>query len=382
MPNNAKIYKGLFREICECNAQAISARLSAAGLSDISWKELLVLAALSLGRMAETDLRRELEFSGSAIDEITGELVLRGHLKKPGNPDGSDRAMDIFSQRARDAVSVAVQGALADRWASFPFRPGDIVISTSPKSGTTWMQMICALLIFQAPGLPAPIGDLSPWLDQFDTVRDEVFEQLTAQEHRRFIKTHSPVTEIKLVPQVTYIVVGRNPLDAAISLYHMWSKNRFGNAPAEGPREWLLKWIAREEPYFARHESSLSSILRHIFDAWAQRDAPNIVLMHYEDLSADLEGQMRYLATRLGITVPGELWPVLVKAATFEQMRAAADRIRPAGSVNSEDSAAFFRAGRSGSGSELLTAAELADYHARAAKVLPPDLMVWLHRRI
>ena len=41
------------------------------------------------------------------------------------------------------------------RWEEFRFRDGDIVISTRSKSGTTWMQMICALLVFQTPDLPA-----------------------------------------------------------------------------------------------------------------------------------------------------------------------------------------------------------------------------------
>ena len=35
------------------------------------------------------------------------------------------------------------------RWLGFPFRDGDIVICTRSKTGTTWVQMICALLIFQ-----------------------------------------------------------------------------------------------------------------------------------------------------------------------------------------------------------------------------------------
>ncbi len=52
------------------------------------------------------------------------------------------------------------------RWAEFPFRPGDIVISTRSKHGTTWMQMVCALLVFQTPDLPAPLGEMSPWLDR------------------------------------------------------------------------------------------------------------------------------------------------------------------------------------------------------------------------
>ena len=44
------------------------------------------------------------------------------------------------------------------RWNEFAFRPGDIVISTRSKSGTTWVQMICALLVFQRADLPAPLA--------------------------------------------------------------------------------------------------------------------------------------------------------------------------------------------------------------------------------
>jgi aryl sulfotransferase len=45
------------------------------------------------------------------------------------------------------------------RWSAFAHRPGDVVISIRSKHGTTWMQMICALLIFQSAELPAPLAD-------------------------------------------------------------------------------------------------------------------------------------------------------------------------------------------------------------------------------
>jgi len=61
------------------------------------------------------------------------------------------------------------------RWLGFPFRDGDIVISTRSKTGTTWAQMICALLIFQTPELPAPLAQLSPWLDHLIVPREEVY---------------------------------------------------------------------------------------------------------------------------------------------------------------------------------------------------------------
>ncbi len=61
------------------------------------------------------------------------------------------------------------------RWNDFEFRPGDIVISTPPKSGSTWMQMICALLIFQDPDLHKPLTQISPWLDMIIQSKSDVF---------------------------------------------------------------------------------------------------------------------------------------------------------------------------------------------------------------
>ena len=37
----------------------------------------------------------------------------------------------------------------SNRWDGFELRPGDIIISAPPKCGTTWTQMICALLILR-----------------------------------------------------------------------------------------------------------------------------------------------------------------------------------------------------------------------------------------
>ena len=71
------------------------------------------------------------------------------------------------------------------RWEGFALRGGDIIISTPPKCGTTWTQMICALLIFQTPDLPKPLDQLSPWLDQLLRPLDSVVADLEAQQHRR-----------------------------------------------------------------------------------------------------------------------------------------------------------------------------------------------------
>ena len=47
------------------------------------------------------------------------------------------------------------------RWDGFVFRPGDIVISTPAKCGTTWLQMICALEIFKSATFDRPLDQIS-----------------------------------------------------------------------------------------------------------------------------------------------------------------------------------------------------------------------------
>ena len=279
------------------------------------------------------------------------------------------------------------------RWLGFPFRPGDIVISTRSKSGTTWVQMICALLVFQTSDLPAPLSELSPWLDWLVTPRDEVYARLAAQDHRRFLKTHTPLDGIPLDPRVIYVVVARHPLDMAVSLYHQGDnldreriRRLTGQPEPDGqavPRpplhEWLVSWIDRDVR--PREEmDSLPGVMWHLSDAWVRRNEPYIVLVHYDDLCAGLEGEMRRLASLLDITVPEPLWPDLVRAATFDHMKARAGTVVPDPSGVLKDSQAFFRRGTSGAGSELLTDEERAHYETRTAQLAPPDLLAWLHR--
>ncbi len=90
---------------------------------------------------------------------------------------------------------------------------------------------------------------------------------------------------------------------------------------------------------------------------------------------------MRGIARRLGIAVPEQAWPALAQAATFDHMRARADRLVPADPGIVKDTASFFRRGTPGAGREVLRDDEMARYQARAAQLAPPDMLEWLHRR-
>jgi aryl sulfotransferase len=279
------------------------------------------------------------------------------------------------------------------RWDAFRFRDGDIVVSTRSKSGTTWVQMICALLVLGTPDLPAPLAELSPWVDHCVEPVEDVVARLSAQRHRRFVKTHTPLDGIPLDPRATYVVVGREPLDLAVSLYHQGDnldRQRLAELtgrPAPPPRErpglhdWLVDWtMADRTP--TEQPDSLVGVVHHVADAWRRRTdgGAGVVLVHYDDLHADLEGQMRRLAAALGTAVAPDAWPRLVEAATFEQMRSRAGALSPGTRGVLKDPSRFFRRGRPGAGREVLTGTELAAYEARIATLAPPEVVGWLHR--
>ena len=280
----------------------------------------------------------------------------------------------------------------SSRWIDFPFRDGDIVISARSKTGTTWLQMICALLVFQNPELPDSLSDISPWLDWLGTPRNDVYAQLAHQDHRRFIKTHTPLDGLPVVDQVTYVVPGRHPLDMAVSLYHQGgnlNRERMRELIGQqdsGPivdhrpplHEWLLDWIEQDvEPRDSL--DSLQGVLWHLTDAWNRRPDQDVVLVHYDDLVCGLEAEMRSIAHRLGVSVPDETWPGLVEAATFTQMRAKAAATAPDPSGILKDPAAFFRRGFSGAGAETLSKVELDHYYLRASTMARPDVLKWIH---
>ena len=297
------------------------------------------------------------------------------------------------------------QGTVYDssRWDGFQLRPGDIIISTPPKCGTTWTQMICALLVLQEPELPLPLDMLSPWIDMVTRARSEVFADLAAQTHRRFIKTHTPLDGIPHDPAVTYLCVGRDPRDVALSMDHhldnmdvdafLAARERAAaidgielgplRPPRQRPeseRDRFWQWVDDDTPS-TQGGSSLRRTLEHL---QTFREAPadlDIVWLHYDDLQADLQGQMRQLADHLDIDVDEDRWPRLVEAATFGSMRSKADTLVPGGGRDQwVDPTAFFSRGTSGQWRDLLDDADLVRYAARARSLAPDALLEWVHR--
>lgn len=289
------------------------------------------------------------------------------------------------------------------RWDGFAFRDDDIVISTPSKCGTTWTQMIVALLVFQDPALPQPLTELSPWMDVQTRAVADVHAALDAQTHRRFIKTHTPLDGLPRDDRVTYICVARDPRDVALSWDHHFNNLRLDNVMAkraaavglddlaeimrEGPPvfsddpiERFWTWVDEDLPV-EETLSDLKGTLHHIDTFWTVRDDDNVILLHYADLKADLEGQMRRLASALAIDVPEDRWPVLVEAATFDKMRDRASELAPQVTDGFwQADGQFFHKGSSGQWRDFFGPEDQARYDRRVKELATDDLAAWIHR--
>ena len=302
---------------------------------------------------------------------------------------------DAHAPRTRYRSITADSG----RWDGFAFRPGDVVISTPSKCGTTWTQMLCALLIFDGPTFPAPLEKMSPWLDMCNRPLAEVTTDLAAQTHRRFIKTHTPLDGLPLHADVTYLVVGRDPRDVAISFEHHVANVDFarilelraaiGNEdlaelsedpdPSEDPVERFRTFFTDQTPGRGG-PPTLASMLQHLDTGWQRRCEPNVALFHYADFKADLAGELLRLAGVLEIPCSPERARALAPEASLVRMRERAAEAAPAGSLGIwKDVGAFFRSGGMGEWRDRLSAADLAAYEARVTALVGPNLAAWAH---
>jgi aryl sulfotransferase len=282
------------------------------------------------------------------------------------------------------------------QWDAYRPREGDVVIATAPKVGTTWTQQIVSLLVFQNVE-PRPLMMMSPWIDCRIQMPPEMMIQIIeAQTHRRFLKSHLPMDGLPIYGEVRYIHVARGGRDACMSfLNHIngYNDDAWGRLDAVGladpdigtakprpprtAREFYHHWI-KPKPTGALEMMSQSffGIERSY---WKERARPNVLLVHYNDLKADLAGEMARIASFLGIEVPDALWPDLVDAATFESMQRDGESLLPGMEVAFNGGVkTFLNKGTNNRWQGVLTPEDNALYEERTAQELTPGLRNWL----
>lgn len=279
------------------------------------------------------------------------------------------------------------------RWDRFTPRDGDIIVCTPVKSGTTWTQMLCALLVHQSTVFPEPLTRLSRWLDRNVEPIDEVLATYEAQTHRRIVKTHTPLDGIPYFAEASYVFCGRDPRDVFLSMTdHMDNMSpesiaellRQAGLPPDTERptdrnQVFALWISTGAHEWMRDGFPYGSVFDLTKTYWDFRHLPNLFFWHYADLTADLDAEARRLSAFLGIPVDEPRWPALMQAATYEAMKGKADELAP-GAHHGEwrSTRDFFRMARMGQWATALTSESQALYEQVSATIAPPRMKAWL----
>lgn len=278
------------------------------------------------------------------------------------------------------------KGPITDtsRWENFRHRPDDVFICTPPKCGTTWTQAIVAMLVFGTPEHGQQPGNVSPWIDANFAPIDEYLAQIEQQDHRRFIKTHTPMDGIPYFPECTYLVVCRDPRDMFFSLLN--HRDNMADEALAGAimpyREDVWdRWVEGSLDPDNFDIQSIETPTHFLKTYWAQRDLPNVHFMHYYDMKQDLRRHMAKVAALLGVTLDDAMLDAMTAAATFENMQAKGDQFAPGtGTGQWKKDASFFATGTNAQWKGRLDDAQLARFDARIGELLDDEQRAWLLR--
>jgi aryl sulfotransferase len=290
----------------------------------------------------------------------------------------------------REARSQAFDSAL---WADYKPRPGDIIIATYPKCGTTWTQRIVGMLIFQSDA-PFPVHDISPWPDFRLAPPGVMLEIAESQTHRRFLKSHLPLDSLPIYEGVKIIHVARDGRDAAMSFYNhkvnytdetisdlseiLLADPKFGvpfQRIVPDPVQHFHNWVSGDEDHFGDPACGFFYMENSY---WAARDDANLLLVHYSDMKKDIGAEMRRIALFLDIEVEEALWPKLIKAAGFDAMKEKANELLPeADAIWQGGGNTFLHKGTNGRWRGTVSQVDLEAYDAKVKNEFSPELAQW-----
>lgn len=285
------------------------------------------------------------------------------------------------------------------QWDELPLHESDIVIASAIKAGTTWLQTVVANLIFQELGLPAPVMDISPWVERYreESEMKAMLSMLDAQKHRRLLKTHLPIDALRFDRRLKYLMIARDPRDVFMSLWNHhqhYSAERVQLHRDIGQaidRPWVEmpsdlhafyhRWIS--EPYFEweREGTPYWSVFYHFASWWPYRDLDNVLFVHYNDLLSNPQSQISTIAKFLNIDVTPSFWPHLLQRVSFNFMKAHGAEIMGRAEQSFKGGAAtFINRGENGLWRNVLDEGEKSLYELAANRALDQQARSWLEK--
>ncbi|XP_026533334.1 sulfotransferase family cytosolic 1B member 1-like [Notechis scutatus] len=256
---------------------------------------------------------------------------------------------------------------IANQWdpiENFQARPDDLIISTYPKAGTTWMQEIVDLILNKddlEKTHRAPIHVRIPFLEICSPPPiPSGVDTLVNVPSPRVIKTHLP---FQLVPKSFWennckmIYVARNAKDNLVSYYFFEQMNLTQPDPGSW-EEYLTK--------FMEGKLAWGSWYDHVRRYWDEKDNHRILYIFYEDMKKDLAREIHRVKDFLQVDLPEDIVQKIMHKATFEIMKEnpMANYETVPSSIFDQSKSSFMRKGTVGDWKNYFTVAQREAFDA------------------
>ncbi|CAO2639474.1 Sulfotransferase 1 family member D1 [Lemmus lemmus] len=232
-----------------------------------------------------------------------------------------DKKLDIFRRELVDVQGIPLFWSIAEQWSqveSFEARPDDLLISTYPKSGTTWISEILDLIYNNGDAEKCKrdaIYKRVPFMELIIPGLSNGIKLLKNMQSPRLVKTHLPV---QLLPSSFWkndckmVYVARNAKDVAVSYYYFYQMAKMHPEPGTW-EEFLDKFMAGQVPY--------GSWFNHVKSWWEKKKEHPLLFLYYEDLKQNPKEEIKKVASFLDKTLDEETLDKIIHHTSFEMMK-------------------------------------------------------------
>jgi hypothetical protein len=264
--------------------------------------------------------------------------------------------------RAPAAVASMAEKRYASLKAKNPFKSytptaHDVFVAAHVKSGTNWMMQIAHQLAFHGDGEYDHIHSVVPWPDvrllgpmkHYAIPIDDPSVWMASPEQKRVIKTHCDWDWLPYSPEARYIIPIRDPKDVFVSSYHFFVKDGPLQPTRFSPETWFEIFLrAGMGPWTVWPVNTASY--------WAERHRPNVLIVPFNAMKADLRGTVRKVAEFMDVRRDDAVIDKVCEKASFAYMKQIDDKFRAWQMIPWANTAApMMRKGEKGSSGDLLT---------------------------
>nr|WGG89257.1 SOT6 [Ilex asprella] len=216
-------------------------------------------------------------------------------------PLSPPKHLEEDEQNPGETSSEKIQALFPDLQ-NFEAQDTDIVVATSPKSGTTWLKALAFCILNrklypdtqQHPLHTSNPHSLVPFLEVKVRTEKEELIDLTSLVPPRLLSTHLPFEWLPKLMQISackFVYLFRDPKDMCVSFWHYMNKNQ-GNTPLEEFVDMFCK--GQVLPYGTSWD--------HVLGYWKEslKNPGRILFLKYEEMKKEPANHVRRLAEFLG----------------------------------------------------------------------------------